>query len=244
MRRLHGRDVQHDAGVQPHARAVRPHHRIESGSPAPPRGYADVPGTRTLDGDAGSDDGGRAGRCRESAQHRDGEGRCRPSRSLRVAERRATAWRHRHDGGIGGRSLFPPRHGDRTPVRRHRTLSRETGRSSGIVADGSGYAARACLSRNSPSRTLNTMARSINIAGVSLELEERGSGRPLLFLHPGEGLQPQLEWLDLLARHFRVIAPHHPGWGNSALPDWLMTVDDLAYLYLDVAALLKLEQAV
>jgi len=88
------------------------------------------------------------------------------------------------------------------------------------------------------------MARSITIAGVSLELEERGSGQPLLFLHPGEGLQPKLEWLDLLARHFRVLAPHHPGWGTSALPDWLMTVDDLAYLYLDLATSEGLEDAV
>ena len=32
-----------------------------------------------------------------------------------------------------------------------------------------------------------------------------------------------------------MIAPHHPGLGNSALPDWLGTVDDLAYLYLDLA---------
>ena len=41
-----------------------------------------------------------------------------------------------------------------------------------------------------------------------------------------------------------MIAPHHPGWGNSALPDWLSTVDDLAYLYLDLAATLGLEDAV
>jgi pimeloyl-ACP methyl ester carboxylesterase len=88
------------------------------------------------------------------------------------------------------------------------------------------------------------MARSIGIVGIALELEERGSGRPLLFLHPGEGLQPQRSWLDLLARQFRVIAPHHPGWGNSALPDWLMTVDDLAYLYLDLAASEGLEDAI
>src|SRR6476660_2681276 len=79
------------------------------------------------------------------------------------------------------------------------------------------------------------MPRSISIASVALELEERGDGPPLLFLHPGEGLEPRREWLDLLARRFRVIAPHHPGWGNSALPDWLSTVDDLAYLYLDLA---------
>jgi pimeloyl-ACP methyl ester carboxylesterase len=88
------------------------------------------------------------------------------------------------------------------------------------------------------------MARSVSLNGVSLELEERGSGRPLLFLHPGEGLQPQREWLDLLARRFRVLAPHHPGWGNSALPDWLMTVDELAYLYLDLATSEGLQDAI
>ena len=65
------------------------------------------------------------------------------------------------------------------------------------------------------------MQRMITLAGASLELVERGAGRPLLFLHPGEGLQPERPWLDLLARRFRVIAPHHPGLGNSPLPDWL-----------------------
>jgi pimeloyl-ACP methyl ester carboxylesterase len=88
------------------------------------------------------------------------------------------------------------------------------------------------------------MSRTIAIAGLSMEAEERGEGTPLLFLHPGDGLQPQREWLDLLARRFRVIAPHHPGWGNSSLPDWFSTVDDLAYLYLDLATHLKLEQAI
>ncbi len=88
------------------------------------------------------------------------------------------------------------------------------------------------------------MSRTLAIAGVSLELEERGDGRPLLFLHAGEGLEPGREWLDLLARRFRVIAPHHPGWGKSSLPDWLSTVDDVAYLYLDLAAALALDDAV
>jgi pimeloyl-ACP methyl ester carboxylesterase len=88
------------------------------------------------------------------------------------------------------------------------------------------------------------MSRTISVAGASLELEERGDGRPLLFLHPGEGLEPRREWLDLLARRYRVIAPVHPGWGNSAVPGWLSTVDDLAYLYLDLAATLQLEDAV
>src|SRR6266436_5697785 len=88
------------------------------------------------------------------------------------------------------------------------------------------------------------MARTLSIAGTTLELVERGEGRPLLFLHAGEGLMPELPWLDLLAGHYRVIAPCHPGYGNSPLIDGAGGVDDLAYLYLDLAAELGLEDAV
>jgi pimeloyl-ACP methyl ester carboxylesterase len=88
------------------------------------------------------------------------------------------------------------------------------------------------------------MSRHVTISGVDLEIEEKGQGRPILFLHPGEGLQPRRPWLDKLAENHRVIAPHHPGFGGSALPDFIGTVDDLAYLYLDLAAQLGLENAV
>jgi pimeloyl-ACP methyl ester carboxylesterase len=90
----------------------------------------------------------------------------------------------------------------------------------------------------------NGMSRQVTVSGVSLEIEEKGQGRPILFLHPGEGLQPGRPWLDRLAVNHRVIAPHHPGFGGSVLPDWMGSVDDLAYLYLDLAAALKLENAV
>jgi pimeloyl-ACP methyl ester carboxylesterase len=86
--------------------------------------------------------------------------------------------------------------------------------------------------------------RTISISGTSLELIERGEGRPLLFLHAGEGLAHERPWLDLLARHYRVIAPWHPGYGNSPLIDGAGSVDDLAYLYLDLARELGLEDAV
>jgi pimeloyl-ACP methyl ester carboxylesterase len=88
------------------------------------------------------------------------------------------------------------------------------------------------------------MGRHVTVSGVSLEIEEKGQGRPILFLHPGEGLQPNRPWLDALAQNHRVIAPHHPGFGGSALPDWIGTVDDLAYLYLDLAEQLDLEDVV
>jgi pimeloyl-ACP methyl ester carboxylesterase len=88
------------------------------------------------------------------------------------------------------------------------------------------------------------MTRTVTVAGTSLDLVERGSGRPLLFLHAGEGLAPERPWLNLLASRYRVIAPWHPGWGNSPLIDGTGSIDDLAYLYLDLAAELGLEDAV
>jgi pimeloyl-ACP methyl ester carboxylesterase len=88
------------------------------------------------------------------------------------------------------------------------------------------------------------VSTTLSVAGLNLEIVERGKGRPLLFLHPGDGLEPDRPWLDLLAKRYRVIAPWHPGYGRSELPDWMSSVDDLAYLYLDLAAQLQLDNAI
>src|ERR1700726_2631348 len=89
------------------------------------------------------------------------------------------------------------------------------------------------------------MTRTIALAGPPLELVERGQGRSLLFLHAGEGLAPERPWLDLLASRYRVIAPSHPGYGNSPLIDGgAGGVEDLAYLYVDIAGESVLDDAV
>jgi pimeloyl-ACP methyl ester carboxylesterase len=88
------------------------------------------------------------------------------------------------------------------------------------------------------------MTKTISIAGTTLELAEHGHGRPLLFLHAGEGLAPERPWLEVLSRKYRVIAPCHPGYANSPLLDGSGSVDDLAYLYLDLAGEFGLQNAV
>ncbi len=80
-------------------------------------------------------------------------------------------------------------------------------------------------------------AGSFTVNGVALELIERGQGKPLLFLHSGHPagrLAADAPVLAQLAKSFRVIAPTHPGFGRAAAPDWMTTVDDLAYFYLDL----------
>ncbi len=75
--------------------------------------------------------------------------------------------------------------------------------------------------------------KTIAIAGVEMEYFERGEGKPLLYLHGGGGLGPDAAFLDPLARGRRVISPSHPGFGASALPDWIDSVEDLAHIYLE-----------
>jgi pimeloyl-ACP methyl ester carboxylesterase len=77
------------------------------------------------------------------------------------------------------------------------------------------------------------MAR-IDVGEVSLEISLVGEGQPLLFLHGGDYFAQNQEFLDRLARRWRVLIPRHPGFGGSERPDGFRTVHDLAYLYLDL----------
>jgi pimeloyl-ACP methyl ester carboxylesterase len=74
----------------------------------------------------------------------------------------------------------------------------------------------------------------ISLAGVELEWFDAGEGTPILFLHSGQGFNPEHPYVGLLSRRRRLIAPSHPGFGRSGLPDWLDTPDDIAYLYLEL----------
>ena len=74
----------------------------------------------------------------------------------------------------------------------------------------------------------------IAIGEVSLEVLMAGEGPPLLFLHGGDYFQQNRQFIEELARHWRVIVPRHPGFGASERPDGFRTIHDLAYLYLDL----------
>lgn len=73
----------------------------------------------------------------------------------------------------------------------------------------------------------------IEISDVGIDLWQKGSGRPLLFLHPGDGFTPGDPFLSALSAHFDVQAPWHPGFGHSDFPKGWDSVSDLAYFYLD-----------
>ena len=81
----------------------------------------------------------------------------------------------------------------------------------------------------------------ISVAGVELEIFERGQGTPIFYLHGGAGIGLDVPFLDLLAKERRVVAPSHPGFGKSSLPDWLDSIDDIAHVYLELLDTLGLD---
>jgi pimeloyl-ACP methyl ester carboxylesterase len=82
--------------------------------------------------------------------------------------------------------------------------------------------------------SIDATASVLKVNNIELEIIDRGQGRPLLFLHPGIGIDPKAPFLDRLAVHGRLLAPSHPGFGGSEQPRSFTTVDDLAYFYLDL----------
>jgi pimeloyl-ACP methyl ester carboxylesterase len=77
-------------------------------------------------------------------------------------------------------------------------------------------------------------ATKLKVADVDLELLDQGRDRPLLFLHGGGGFDARQPFVAPLSAERRLIAPSHPGFGKSTLPEWLDSIDDIAYLYLEL----------
>jgi pimeloyl-ACP methyl ester carboxylesterase len=79
----------------------------------------------------------------------------------------------------------------------------------------------------------------IEVAGTTLACREAGAGATVLFLHDAAGAS----WdplLDALSVRYRVLAPEHPGFGRGKIPDWMLSVGDVAFCYLDLLHALDL----
>jgi pimeloyl-ACP methyl ester carboxylesterase len=85
---------------------------------------------------------------------------------------------------------------------------------------------------------------TLDIKGFSVEIRRAGSGPPLLYLHAEQYFERVTPYLDALARKWTVIAPRHPGYGATSGATEFRSVDDLAYLYLDLLDELKLNKVV
>ena len=72
------------------------------------------------------------------------------------------------------------------------------------------------------------------LQGVEIEVARKGTGAPFLLLHGGGGPILDHSFTDELAKKYEIIAPTHPGFGGTKVPDHFDGMADLIYLYLDL----------
>jgi pimeloyl-ACP methyl ester carboxylesterase len=91
-------------------------------------------------------------------------------------------------------------------------------------------------------RHFYTEPQWIDVGGLRVAYRRRGAGPPTLYLH-GAGLTRM--WLPLyeqLAKSVDLIAPEHPGYGETEMPEWLDGFDDLVIHYDALLDTLELER--
>ena len=86
--------------------------------------------------------------------------------------------------------------------------------------------------------------RTIELQGVPVDVVFKGAGPQLFLLHGGGGPVASMPFADSLSEQFEIIAPVHPGFAGSAIPDHFDDLQDLIYLYLDLMDTLDLQDAV
>lgn len=86
--------------------------------------------------------------------------------------------------------------------------------------------------------------KTIELPGTPVDVVFKGSGPKLFLLHGGGGPVSSMPFANTLSESFEIIAPVHPGFAGSAIPDHFDDLQDLIYLYLDLMDALALEDAV
>ena len=81
----------------------------------------------------------------------------------------------------------------------------------------------------------------LEVNGIEIEILIADEGPNILFLQGANWLSDEHHFVQTLARHCRVIAPVHPGFGASGDPGDMNRPDDLAYFYRDLIDKLDLD---
>src|SRR5436305_8558553 len=90
------------------------------------------------------------------------------------------------------------------------------------------YGARVLLSRS------GGQAETISVAGCSTVIRHGGEGPAFVYLHSTLGESYMwFPFYQALARHFRVVVPTHPGFGESGGFDQIDNIEDLAFHYVE-----------
>jgi pimeloyl-ACP methyl ester carboxylesterase len=81
----------------------------------------------------------------------------------------------------------------------------------------------------------------LDVGEVRVAYRRKGEGEPVLYLHGNGFTRMWLPFHDELAAAMDLIAPEHPGYGETAMPGWLTGFDDLVLHYDELLDVLELE---
>jgi pimeloyl-ACP methyl ester carboxylesterase len=92
-------------------------------------------------------------------------------------------------------------------------------------------------------RNFYTEPEWIEVGGVRVAYRRKGTGPATLYLHGGGLTRMWLPMYERLSESVDLIAPEHPGFGETEMPEWLDGFDDLVIHYDSLLDALGLEQA-
>ncbi|GGC48373.1 alpha/beta fold hydrolase [Chelatococcus reniformis] len=87
----------------------------------------------------------------------------------------------------------------------------------------------------------HTLPERTEIGGSPVEYLRVGEGPTLLYLHGFDGVSVDDPFIGALAKHFDVVAPSLPGFGASARPRSMRTMEDLAHFTVSLVRTLGLD---
>jgi len=82
----------------------------------------------------------------------------------------------------------------------------------------------------------------IDVRGLQVAYRRKGTGPPTVFLHGAGTTRMWLPFYERMSEGVDFLAPEHPGFGDTPMPDWLDGFDDLVLHYHDLLDAFELDQ--
>jgi pimeloyl-ACP methyl ester carboxylesterase len=83
----------------------------------------------------------------------------------------------------------------------------------------------------------------VDVRGLDVAYRRKGTGPATVFLHGAGGTRMWLPFYERMSQSLDFVAPEHPGFGDTAVPEWLEGFDDLVLHYRDVLDTLAVDRA-
>ena len=87
------------------------------------------------------------------------------------------------------------------------------------------------------------MEQMLKVDDANIEVLRFGAGPQILLLESEEQLERDLPFVQELAKSHEIIIPSPPGFGRSSRPDWIASMDDISYIYLNLMRQLEVKNA-